>query len=65
MKPRIKMLYAPNTCVCDMCLGIASEEKQCSKRGTALLAGLDWKKSLRQALSDAKLSHQCMEVKAQ
>ena len=26
MKPRIKMLYAPNTCVCDMCLGFASEK---------------------------------------
>ena len=24
------MLYAPNTCVCDMCLGFASEKKKCS-----------------------------------
>ena len=33
MKPRIKMLYAPNTCVCDMCLGFASEKKKCSIKG--------------------------------
>ena len=37
MKPRIKMLYAPNTCVCDMCLRFASEKRKISiKQGRVL-----------------------------